>query len=74
MLVFEADESQLIALMEALSTRYPRAKVFSLPSMGENGSRRHVELGVRGDPAEVAQALVELRSGLERAGFPFREP
>jgi len=73
-LVFEAGESQLIALMETLGARYPGVKVFSLPSMGEDGSRRHVELGVRGDPAEVGQALVDLRAGLQRAGFPFREP
>jgi molybdopterin-biosynthesis enzyme MoeA-like protein len=73
-LVFEAGESQLITLMETLGARYPGVKVFSLPSMGEDGSRRHVELGVRGDPAEVGQAFVDLRASLQRAGFPFREP
>ena len=73
-LVFEAGESQLIALMETLGARYPGVKVFSLPSMGEDGSRRHVELGVRGNPTEVTQALVDLWSALEKLGFPFRAP
>ena len=49
------------------------SKVFSLPSMGDDGSRRHVELGVRGDPAQVAQAIERLRSGVRDSGFPFRE-
>ena len=49
-------------------------KVFSLPSMGEDGSRRHVELGVRGDPAEVGDAIDALRREVREAGFEFREP
>ena len=48
-IVYEAGESQLIAVMDAVGARFPGIKVFSLPSMGEDGSRRHVELGVRGD-------------------------
>ncbi len=48
--VYEAGESQLIAAMESVGALYPGVKVFSLPSMGNDGSRRHVELGVRGDP------------------------
>ena len=48
-------------------------KVFSLPSMGEDGSRRHVELGVRGAPVEVAPALEAIRDGVRAMGFPMRE-
>jgi len=72
-IVFEAGESQLIPVMDAVGGGYPGVKVFSLPSMGEDGSRRHVELGVRGDPMQVAQAMEGLRSGVREAGFPFRE-
>ena len=50
---------------------YGGVKVFSLPSMGHDGSRRHVELGVRGDPAQVRQAAEALRSAVREAGFPF---
>lgn len=70
-LVFEAGESQLIAAMEAVGSGYPGVKVFSLPSMGEDGSRRHVELGVRGDPAQVSDAAEALRRAVREAGFPF---
>ena len=70
-LVFEAGESQLIAAMEAVGASYAGVKVFSLPSMGEDGSRRHVELGVRGDPAQVKEAAAALRQAVREAGFPF---
>jgi hypothetical protein len=48
-------------------------KVFSLPSMGDDGSRRHVELGVRGEPAQVPAAAEALRQAVRAAGFPFSE-
>jgi molybdopterin-biosynthesis enzyme MoeA-like protein len=73
MLVYEAGESQLIVAMEAVGARYPAVKVFSLPSMGSDGSRRHVELGVRGDPAQVGAAAGALREAVRAAGFPFTD-
>jgi len=72
-LVYEAGESQLIAAMEAVGARYPAVKVFSLPSMGSDGSRRHVELGVRGDPSQVTAAGEALRQAVRAAGFPFSD-
>ncbi len=71
-LVYEAGESQLISAMEAVGARYPAVKVFSLPSMGRDGSRIHVELGVRGDPAQVEQAMAQLRLLVREAGFPYK--
>lgn len=71
-LVYEAGESQLVAAMEAVGEAFPGIKVFSLPSMGEDGSRRHVELGVRGDPAQVAPALDALREHVRAARFPYK--
>jgi molybdopterin-biosynthesis enzyme MoeA-like protein len=72
-LVFEAGESQLIPVMDAVGGRFPGVKVFSLPSMGTDGSRRHVELGVRGAPAEVEPALQAIRAGVREMGFPLTE-
>jgi len=72
-LVYEAGESQLIPVMDEVGAAFPGIKVFSLPSMGEDGARRHVELGVRGAPAEVGPAMAAIRAGLAAAGFPFRE-
>jgi molybdopterin-biosynthesis enzyme MoeA-like protein len=68
-IVREAGESQLIDLMNEVVARYPALKVFSLPHIGEQG--RHIELGVRGEPGEVARAMVEIRSGVTRLGFPW---
>jgi molybdopterin-biosynthesis enzyme MoeA-like protein len=69
--VYEAGESQLITLMKEIGERYSGVKVFSLPSMGTDGSRRHVELGVRGDLRQVAEAIEQIRAGVKAAGFPF---
>jgi molybdopterin-biosynthesis enzyme MoeA-like protein len=71
-LVYEAGESQLIPAMQAVEREFKRLKVFSLPSMGADGSRIHVELGVRGDPAEVAPAMERLRREVASAGFPCK--
>jgi molybdopterin-biosynthesis enzyme MoeA-like protein len=72
-LVYEAGESQLIPAMHAVERDFPGVKVFSLPSMGASGSRIHIELGVRGAPAQVAGAMESLRSAVRTAGFPFTQ-
>jgi molybdopterin-biosynthesis enzyme MoeA-like protein len=72
MLVYEAGESQLIAAMQTIEQEFKGVKVFSLPSMGADGSRIHVELGVRGDPAQVPNAMERLRGEVRRAGFPYK--
>lgn len=71
-LVYEAGESQLIPAMQAVEAAFRGIKVFSLPSMGQDGSRIHVELGVRGDPAQVEQAMEKLRALVREAGFPYK--
>jgi molybdopterin-biosynthesis enzyme MoeA-like protein len=71
-LVFEAGESQLIAAMQAVEAGFKGIKVFSLPSMGADGSRIHLELGVRGEPAQVAPAMEKLRALVRKAGFPYK--
>ena len=72
MLVFEAGESQLIPAMQTVEREFKGVKVFSLPSMGADGSRIHVELGVRGEPAQVAPAMEALRREVRAAGFPYK--
>jgi molybdopterin-biosynthesis enzyme MoeA-like protein len=59
-LVFEVAESSLTPMMEALELKYPLIKVFSLPSVGSETIRRHIELGVKGEPAQVASAFAEM--------------
>jgi molybdopterin-biosynthesis enzyme MoeA-like protein len=71
--VYEAGESMLIPAMESVEKAYDKLKAFSLPSMGPNATRRHVELGVRGDPAQVEPAIEEMRRQVRALGFPFEE-
>ena len=71
-LVLEAGESQLIPAMQAIEAQFRNVKVFSLPSIAADGSRLHVELGVRGAPAEVPPAMAALRELVARAGFPTK--
>jgi molybdopterin-biosynthesis enzyme MoeA-like protein len=71
-LVYEAGESQLVPAMQAVEAEFSAVKVFSLPSMGADGSRIHCELGVRGDPQEVDAAIERLRAEVGRMGFPYK--
>jgi molybdopterin-biosynthesis enzyme MoeA-like protein len=66
--VLGAGESQLLPVMEENVARFRRVKLFSLPSFMPDGGRR-IELGVRGDPAEVDAALAHLIGGVEAGGF-----
>ena len=70
--VFEAGESQLLPLMNDNVAKFPALKLFSLPSIPPDGGRR-IELGVRGDPAKVDEAIDHLREGVRALGFRFDE-
>jgi molybdopterin-biosynthesis enzyme MoeA-like protein len=70
--VFEQAESALTPLMEALEAQFPRIKVFSLPSVGDAQMRRHIELGVKGEPGQAAQAFAEMRAQLDRLAAEYR--
>ena len=71
--VFEAGESMLSDLMYGIEAKWKKLKLFSLPTMGKDGSRGHIELGVRGDPAEVQAAMQEIRADIDRRGHPYKE-
>ncbi len=64
-LVFEIAESVLTPLMEQLEADFPLIRVFSLPSVGTDQIRRHIELGVKGDPNAVAEAFAVLIKALD---------
>jgi len=66
--VYGAGESQLLPVMGDNVARFQRVKLFSLPSFMADGGRR-IELGVRGDPREVDDALAHLVAGVEAGGF-----
>jgi molybdopterin-biosynthesis enzyme MoeA-like protein len=70
--VFEAHEGELIPLMEAVQADYG-VTVFSLPSFGGAGLRRHVELGAKGTPAAVAAAVAHMREAVRGMGLETDE-
>ncbi|HVF64808.1 MAG TPA: molybdopterin-binding protein [Casimicrobiaceae bacterium] len=69
LIVHDAGESQLVPLMNENVARYPRVRLFSLPSFVGEG-RRRIELGVRGAASDVDEAFAHLVAGVAAAGFP----
>lgn len=67
-----AYESFLLDLMEKIVVSYPALRLFSLPSIGEDGLRKHLELGVEGVEAEVNQAMEDIRQEIERRDITWR--
>ncbi|HLS21233.1 MAG TPA: molybdopterin-binding protein [Paenalcaligenes sp.] len=67
-LVFGLPESRITPALEEIEKRWQGVKAFSLPSVGENGGRPHLELGVRGAPQSSTEALRFLRLEVERLG------
>src|SRR5258706_13120400 len=67
-IVYELPESTITPLMLGIKSRFRGLKSFSLPSMGEAGVRRHIELGVRGVPAEVPSAMAHIQAGIVSLG------
>ena len=70
-LVFEAMESALTPMMEAIEREYDTVRVFSLPHVGDAQTRRHIELGVKGDPQQVELAFARMTAELARRGEEF---
>lgn len=62
-IVFGAMEATLTPLMESLEQQFA-IKVFSLPSVDHPQFGRHIELGVKGAPAQTEAAFAALLHGL----------
>jgi molybdopterin-biosynthesis enzyme MoeA-like protein len=67
-IVFGTMEATLTPLMEAIEAAFERVKVFSLPSVDHPELGRHIELGVKGEPAQVGAAFERLLAGLQAHG------
>lgn len=65
--VMGAMEAALTPLMEGIEREHA-VKVFSLPSVDHPQFGRHIELGVKGEPAAVGMAFVQLLAGLQAQG------
>ncbi len=67
-LVYGLAEATATPLMEQIEREFDGIRVFSLPSVGENGERRHIELGVKGDVDRVEAAFERLVAGARELG------
>lgn len=70
-IVFGAMEASLTPLMEAIERDHAGIKVFSLPSVDHPQFGRHIELGVKGTPGQVAAAYAALLEGLKSFKVKF---
>ena len=59
--------------MRRVEADFSGVKVFSLPFLGSQEVRRHIELGVRGAPEQVPPAMEAIRRGVSELGFTFDE-
>lgn len=66
LIVWDGLEGQLLDLMRRIEADFAGVTVFSLPSFGNATVRRHIELGVRGEPALAEAAFAAMRAELER--------
>jgi molybdopterin-biosynthesis enzyme MoeA-like protein len=75
MIVFDTAESLVAPIMEQVEARFAGIRAFSLPSLGDGQDgrtrRRHIELGVKGDPAQIDAAFEAMRCGVAALGAPF---
>ena len=69
-IVVEGIESQLIDLMNEVLQKYPEVKVFSLPKLKPS---RQIELGAKGSPKLVELAMQDLKTGVSKIGFAWKE-
>ena len=67
-IVFEGLESRLTPLMLDIESRFEGIKVFSLPSVDHPQYGRHIDLGVKGNPAQLDAAFEALMAGLNQLG------
>ncbi|GAA5236391.1 competence/damage-inducible protein A [Verticiella sediminum] len=67
--VYGLPESRITPALREVEQRWG-VRSFSLPSMG-SGGRAHIELGVKGDPVQAAEALQYLREQAARLGAEF---
>ena len=69
-IIADGIESQLIDLMNETLQKYPEIKIFSLPKLKPN---RQIELGAKGVPEQVKLAMQDLKVGVSKIGFAWRE-
>lgn len=72
-LVYDAFEGGLMDLMQRITAAYPGATLFSLPSFGDATTRRHIELGMKGEPGQVHSAMADIKAELSQRGLEWAD-
>lgn len=65
---YEIPESAVTPVLEAVEREFPGIRTFSLPSVGAQGERRQIELGVKGPLLELDAAYERLEQGIAALG------
>lgn len=82
MVVYRLYEAAVTPLMQQLSEKYPSLRIYSLPSAGDDGRPRHVELGLKASaenpeqqeaPEVLRTAFEEFRQGVMTLGGEIGE-
>ena len=82
MVVYRLYEAAVTPLMQQLSEKYPSLRIYSLPSAGDDGRPRHVELGLKASaespeqqeaPEVLRKAFEEFRQGVMTLGGEIGE-
>ncbi len=69
LIVWDGLEGALLDLMLRIEQEFPGVKVFSLPTLGGETQRRHIELGVRGTPDAARAAFAVMEAELRQRGL-----
>jgi molybdopterin-biosynthesis enzyme MoeA-like protein len=82
MVVVRLFEAAVTPLMQSLAQKYPHLKIYSLPSAGDDGRAKHVELGFKAiaeaadqqqAPPALEQAYQEFKAGVLALGGEIAE-
>lgn len=67
-LLYDAQESELVSLLEQFQTQFPTVKISSLPRLAGK-TRRHVEIGIQGATTDVEAAERVILTILKKNNF-----
>ena len=67
-----AGEGDLIDAMNDIVARYPDLKLSSLPRLVVD-NRRIIELGIKGNPARVAEAMASIKQTVKTLGYQYTD-
>ncbi len=69
-LVMDAGESNLLDLMNEMTSKYHTLRLFSLPRLDE---RRTIELGMKGNNESITQAMAEIKAKITVLGYTWSD-